>query len=380
VAGIGRNWQELAGIGRNWQELAGIGRNWQELAGIIICLYCMKRPRTKRHVKRRSKTKRAGSTKPKKSLKELLEEKKLLKAQPPTQPPIQTVPNYKSSLTTYMTSRHPEEYTIASPVPKVALLFIIIDDLPLEHIWHDWLANSGQQNGRNVEVFFHAKFPERVRSKWVQDRLIRSNLRPSWGSIELSKAMYYLLEDALHLQSFTADYFIFLSESCIPIYSIDDFFRRLQGQTKSWIDYTNTATNGYAYSNQFAPLKEVVPETCVYKSDQWVMLNRQNAMQLMDFEKQTKVSIWNLMANVVKASDEMWIPTILCMMNNGLEHVVEKRKVTYVDWGQEMRSPITFEEITPALIQEAREKGCLFMRKFKARNPMWLLDDWRKTV
>ncbi len=86
------------------------------------------------------------------------------------------------------------------------------------------------------------------------------------------------------------------------------------------------------------------------------------------------------MANVVKASDEMWIPTILCIMNNGLENVVEKQKITYVDWGQEMRSPITFEEITPELVQSAREKGCLFMRKFKAKNPMWLLDDWHKNI
>ena len=340
----------------------------------------MKKPRTKRRVKRRSKTRRAGSTKPKKSLKELLEEKKLLKTTSPSAPnPSQTqpIPNHKQQLNAYMSSRQPEEYIVQSSIPKVALLFIIIDDLPLEQIWRDWLSGP---NSRNVEILIHAKFPERVRSRWVQERLIRSNLRPSWGSIELSKSMYYLLEDALQLRSFNADFFIFLSESCVPIYKIDDFFSRLQGQTKSWIDYNNTPTNGYAYSNQFTPLKEVVPDTCIYKSDQWVMLNRANAIQLMDFEKQTGISIWNLMANVVKASDEMWIPTILCIMNNGLENVVEKRKITYVDWGQEMRSPITFEEITPELVQRAREKGCLFMRKFKARNPMWLVDDWHKTV
>lgn len=339
-----------------------------------------KHSKTKKYGKRRTKTRRAGSTKPKKSLKELLEEKKLLKttpAAPISSQPIPSTPNFKQQLTTYMSSRQPEEYIVQSSTSKVALLFIIIDDLPLENIWRDWLTGP---NSRNVEIFIHAKYPERVRSRWVQDRLIRSDLRPSWGSIELSKAMYYLLEDALQLKSFTADYFIFLSESCVPLYNINDFFSRLQGQTKSWIDYNNKPTNGYAYSNQFAPLKEVVPDVCVYKSDQWVMLNRTNAIQLIEFEKQTNISIWNLMANVVKASDEMWIPTILCIVNNGLENVVEKRKITYVDWGQETRSPITFEEITPELMQTARENGCLFMRKFKARNPMWLVDDWHKNV
>lgn len=362
----------------------------------------MKR-RTKKSRKLRTKTRRAGSTKPKKSLKEALEEQKLkskiknlVSEQPATiseQPPIitqpediiqpssitqtQIVPSIKQKLTNYMLAKQYEEYIVQSSIPKVALLFIIIDDLPLEYIWRDWLNGP---NSRNIEIFIHAKYPERVRSKWVQDRLIRSNLRPTWGSIELSKAMYYLLEDALSLKSFTADYFIFLSETCIPIYTINDFFNKLQGQSKSWIDYNNKPSNGYAHSNQFAPLKEVVPDVCVYKSDQWVMLNRLNAMQLMDFEKQTNTSIWSLMNNIVKASDEMWIPTILCIMNNGLEHIVEKRKITYVDWGQEIRSPITFEEITPDLIQKARENGCLFMRKFKSKNPMWLVDDWHKYV
>jgi hypothetical protein len=342
-----------------------------------------KQSKTKKNRKRRTKSMRAGSTKPRKSVKELIEERKAMKptpvasAAPISSPPIPSMPNFKEQLTTYMSSRRPVEYIVESSIPKVALLFIIIDDLPLENIWRDWLTGP---NSRNVEIFIHAKYPERVRSRWVQDRLIRSDLRPSWGSIELSKVMYYLLEDALQFKSFTADYFIFLSESCIPLYNIDEFFRRLQGQTKSWIDYNNTPTNGYAYTNQFAPLKDVVPNSCIYKSDQWVMLNRTNAIQLIDFKKQTNISIWSLMENIVSASDEMWIPTILCIMNNGLENVVEKRKITYVDWGEETRSPITFEEITPTLIQRARDNGCLFMRKFKARNPMWLVDDWHKNI
>ena len=224
-------------------------------------------------------------------------------------------------------------------------------------------------------------------SQWSREGLIRSGLNPQqikvvpWG---VDPSIYYPLNKTekiqLRKQWGWEDYFIFLSESCIPLYNIDEFFRRLQGQIKSWIDYNNKPTNGYAYSNQFAPLKDVVPDICVYKSDQWVMLNRINAIQLMDFEKQTNISIWNLMSNIVKASDEMWIPTILCIINNGLENVVEKRKITYVDWGQETRSPITFEEITPELVQRARENGCLFMRKFKARNPMWLVDDWHKNI
>ncbi len=353
-----------------------------------------KKRHNKRKTKRQNKTKikfRAGSSEPRKSLKEIMEMKKRQKLQAtgqivdappptPTPPPQPIKPSNKTRLTEFKNSQVNQELNLPVGEKKVALMFIIIDDLPLENLWRDWLEDFNGKYYNNIEIFIHAKFPERIRSRWVGERLIRSNLRPNWGSIELSKAMYYLMDDAFNVRGFSADYFVFLSESCIPIYRIDKFFEIVNEQTKSWIDFNDKPTNGYAYSNQFMPLKLELPDECVLKSDQWVMLNRPNVEQLLNFEKQTNISIWNIMSNVAKASDEMWIASSLCILNNGLEGKVEKRKVTYVDWGQETRSPLTFDEITPDLIAKARENGSLFMRKFASRNPNWLINDWHKVV
>lgn len=349
--------------------------------------------KTHRQNKTRSKTKfRAGSSEPRKSLKELMEIKKRQKLQAtgqivepiptpvPTPAPQPVKPSNKAILTEFKRAQTNEEQILPVGDKKIALLFIIVDDLPLENLWRDWLEDFNGRYYNNIEIFIHAKFPDRIRSRWVGERLIRSNLRPNWGSLELSKAMYYLMDDAYNVRSFNADYFIFLSESCVPIYKIDKFFEIINGQTKSWIDFNNKPTNGYAYSNQFIPLKEEMPDECVLKSDQWVMLNRPNVSQILNFENLTKISIWDIMSNVVKASDEMWIPSVLCVLNNGLDGKVDKRKVTYVDWGQETRSPITFDKITPDLIRKARDTGSLFMRKFRSQNPNWLINDWHKVI
>lgn len=361
---------------------------------LILTIYMRTfRKKTKRRKTKRRKTHKkkykAGSNEPRKSLKELMEIKKRQKLQATGQEPIPTPvpvptqpmkPSLKSMLTKFKNEQMHEPSTLSIGEKKVALLYIIVDDLPLENLWRDWLEDFNGRYYNNVEIFIHAKHPERIRSRWVGERLIRSNLKPNWGSLELSKAMYYLMDVAYNMRGFNADYFIFLSESCIPVYKIDTFFNVISEQTKSWIDFTNKPTTGYASSNQFMPLKSEMPNDCILKSDQWVMLNRPNVSQILNFEKLTKISIWDIMSNVVKASDEMWIPSILCLLNNGLEGIVEKRKVTYVDWGQETRSPLSFDEITTQLITKAREHGSLFMRKFISRNPNWLIDDWHSSL
>jgi hypothetical protein len=44
---------------------------------------------------------------------------------------------------------------------------------------------------------------------------------------------------------------------------------------------------------------------------------------------------------------------------------IERRRVTYCDWGDSARNPATFNQITSELITLARNEGCLFMRKVK---------------
>jgi hypothetical protein len=77
---------------------------------------------------------------------------------------------------------------------RLALLFIIIDSLPHECIWRSWLEAGGDIFSSLVDVYIHAKHPESIQSRWVKEHLVPFNLRPEWGSVELTKTMIRMLE------------------------------------------------------------------------------------------------------------------------------------------------------------------------------------------
>lgn len=83
-------------------------------------------------------------------------------------------------------------------VKKIGLLFIIIDDLPHELIWRLWLNlnnnnTNNNENNNKFEIFIHAKYPEKIQSKWVKKYLVDFCLLPEWGSVEITKVMIKLL-------------------------------------------------------------------------------------------------------------------------------------------------------------------------------------------
>jgi hypothetical protein len=104
---------------------------------------------------------------------------------------------------------------------NVGLLFIIIDDFPNEILWRLWAgqhlssfekekeegegegervksrdSTTDNYQGSPVRFWFHAKYPDRVRSAWVRRRLVRGfHLQPSWGSVEITRVMVEMLHE-----------------------------------------------------------------------------------------------------------------------------------------------------------------------------------------
>ena len=198
---------------------------------------------------------------------------------------VKAIPKYQPIVPLSLTQRQKK--------PKqrhIALLFLTIDDLPFEYVWKAFIrgistttstqeeeggtdtggtgnktAAAGLQNSRTVSssssasthpkeellvsVLVHAKFPDRVQSRWLQQRLLAStppkhkqrhnghsnnrrtgdrhphsqynnekrdhtggsattqdqqpvryhSRRPEWGSVEITRAMIDLLEEALKI-------------------------------------------------------------------------------------------------------------------------------------------------------------------------------------
>ena len=289
---------------------------------------------------------------------------------------------YKRALAQYMKDPVKYDDIVLNTNKSISLMIIIIDELPTEYIWRDWLNYMNYRYKSRVNIFIHAKFPNRVTSSWVRDRLIRSNLKPDWGTVELSIVMMMLLRNAVHSPNNT-DFYMFLSESCIPIYPIDMFFDILDTHQKSWYISHNAPNNGYANQNQFHPLLQHIPKKCICKTDQWVLLNKKNAYQLANFNNDIGIfnsglDFWDIFYKV-RASDEMWISTLICIVNDNKEDINNQR-ATYVVWENGNKSPMTFDEITHELISDARKSGALFCRKIAPNSRTILTNRWHDSV
>lgn len=354
----------------------------------------------------------------------------------------------------------------------LALLFLTIDDLPFENIWRAWLDGAGcNQNCASgnmiVSVLCHAKFPDRVKSPWLKQRLLIDKLHssegrvryhsriPNWGSIEITRAMIDLVQEGLAIGPANAttppsptgsvptpsaanprrflstppssvagrddlplvDRFIFVSETCLPVTSLDEvetaIFEKAQGTAakntvggddagKSWLRARNTPNNGYARQQQWDRVAKVIPTTHIWKADQWILLTRLHAEAMCGTRRKDGGSpssqLWEGFRRT-RASDEIYFPTVMALFgilkagkecsgnddeheNSSIGKEVVYRRVTYCDWSMNAKNPASFKiaagsELKAAdrrggsefvdVARKAREEGCLLARKFVTR-------------
>ena len=184
-----------------------------------------------------------------------------------------------------------------------------------------------------ISVICHAKHPERVRSKWLQARLLRRGggthhsqsfhtYRPEWGSVEITMAMIALLRDGL--ANMAADIFLFVSESCLPVARREVFHQALytnDDNNYSWVHARNSPNNGYSRQLQFDRVSNAMPLHRVWKADQWMLLTRDHAMSVAKnrlprttFPDRSPSFLLTTCFAYVKASDEIYFPTALALL------------------------------------------------------------------
>jgi hypothetical protein len=353
----------------------------------------------------------------------------------------------------------------------LALLVVTIDDLPYEHIWKAWCQtlSPSKKDDYFISVVCHAKYPKKVKSEWLRQRLLvhspklgRGNSfmepefltrTPNWGSIEITCAMLDLLRDGMKIGRDTqedmrfaasrylvrrpnlpldvsdeqddkippVDQFLYISETCVPVATAQEVFDKVQDTTVSWVNALHrkdpgTPKNKYE-NDQFAGIHRRIPGQYRWKADQWVLLCRNHASQIVDLDRPNmppKHQLWQSFRDI-NASDEMYIPTCLSVLgllrfaadgedtqrsrsNSQVDergrsnsddrgrsntagsseeakqqqqpppvHAVLKRPVTYTDWTEGMRNPASFTKGIAdfkRVARLARDKGCLVARKF----------------
>eukprot|EP00956_Cyclotella_meneghiniana_P026868 scaffold59152_cov76-Cyclotella_meneghiniana.AAC.4 len=202
------------------------------------------------------------------------------------------------------------------------------------------------------------------------------------------------------------DRFIFVSESCLPVTTLnememalfgprsgstkqttdDEETNKLNPYDKSWVNARSTPNNGYSRQLQWDEIRPSdIPANLIWKADQWIVLNRSHgeAVASLPAKYLNGRTLWYAFRRC-RAPDEMYFPTALAILgviarptgvkevddvSNGNEKCagdqIRRRKVTYCDWSVSAKNPASFtakdlEEVT----MKARREGCLLARKF----------------
>ncbi|KAG7356076.1 core-2/I-branching enzyme [Nitzschia inconspicua] len=255
--------------------------------------------------------------------------------------------------------------------PKhIVLMAITIEDMPFEHVWRGWCdtlkAVPKDQDDFFLSLVCHAKYPEKVQSEWLKQRLLthppqrgRGNSyedptyltrTPAWGSVEITRAMLDLLQESLKIGKCTqtdkrfsanrflirvpptfqeceddskippADHFLFISETCLPVATAPEFFSKIANVAVSWVNarhrrQEDTPKNKYE-DDQFAGINRRIPGQYRWKADQWVLLSRRHASLIIELDRPQipqKHQLWQSFREI-NASDEMYFPTALALL------------------------------------------------------------------
>jgi hypothetical protein len=274
--------------------------------------------------------------------------------------------------------------------PRVALLFMVQSAIPLLNIWTQWLADAP---AGAFDVLIHSTRPEALAAS-LGDHLFRlcivngphSPAPATWGSLELTQTAHYLMEVALEVAP-DATHMVFLSESCVPVVRPANLLAlagALGSRSRFRIETAETCGDTkYSLPRQFQTLAREFPPECVLKTDQWVMLSRAHAAAIVDLSRE--VPVWPIFNVIPKASDEMFMASMLCAALGGLgADDVDARPITYKEWTAGSPHPHSYATITRGLAAKARRNGACFLRKIRppadATAEAKLARQWRSAV
>ncbi|CAL1391796.1 unnamed protein product [Linum trigynum] len=260
--------------------------------------------------------------------------------------------------------------------PRIAFLFIARNRLPLEVVWDAFF--KGEES--RFSVFVHSRpgflFNEATtRSEYFLDRQLNDSIQVDWGEASMIEAERILLRHALEDPSNKR--FVFLSDSCIPLYNFSYTYDYVMSTSTSFVDSFADTKDG-RYNPKMDP---VIPVDNWRKGSQWVVLIRKHAEVVVQdstvfpaFQKHCRrkslPEFWRDQPFPTDPSkehncipDEHYVQTLLAQ--KGLEKEITRRSLTHSSWDVSSSKdpkrrgwhPVSykFSDATPMLIQSIKD-------------------------
>ncbi|KAF0906147.1 hypothetical protein E2562_009137 [Oryza meyeriana var. granulata] len=238
--------------------------------------------------------------------------------------------------------------TMPMPVsknPKIALMFLTPGSLPFEKIWEKFLQGH---EGR-YSIYIHASRERPVHSSSLfVGREIRSE-KVVWGRISMVDAEKRLLANAL--EDVDNQFFVLLSDSCVPLHTFDYIYNYLMGTNVSFIDcFLDPGPHGSGrYSVEMLP---EIEQRDFRKGAQWFAVTRRHALLILaDHLYYNKFELYCKPAEGRNCiADEHYMPTLFNMVDPG---GISNWSVTHVDWSEGKWHPRSYRasDVTSELLK-----------------------------
>ncbi|XP_060670394.1 glycosyltransferase BC10-like isoform X1 [Ziziphus jujuba] len=270
---------------------------------------------------------------------------------------------------TTLTSMHAQK-------PKIAFLFIARNRLPLDIVWDAFF--QGGENRFSIYVHSRPRFlfnKATTKSNYFLNCQVNDSIQVDWGEASMIEAERILLRHAL--EDAYNQRFVFLSDSCIPLYNFNYIYDYIMSTSTSFIDSFADTKEG-RYNPLMAP---VIPVQNWRKGSQWVVLTRKHAEVVVNdnivfpmfqwhCKRKSLPEFWRdqpFPADTSKEHncipDEHYVQTLLAQ--EGLEEEITRRSLTHSSWDlssskdRERRGwhPVTYKysDATSMLLQSIKE-------------------------
>ncbi|KAJ4750288.1 hypothetical protein LUZ62_084693 [Rhynchospora pubera] len=231
-------------------------------------------------------------------------------------------------------------------VPKVAFLFLVRSNLPLDFVWDTFFKNAQSEK---FSIYVHSKpgfvfDASTTKSTFFYNRQLKNSVKVTWGGSTMIEAERLLLKSALVDPA--NQRFVLLSDSCIPLYNFTYVYNYLMASQKSFIDIFLDKKEG-----RYNPkMSSIIPEQKWRKGSQWIALVRKHAEMVAsdktvfpmfkkyckrlagtEFTRKPRFKVPGQKENDC-IPDEHYVQTLFSI--NGLENEIEKRTITYTSWNQ----------------------------------------------
>lgn len=234
---------------------------------------------------------------------------------------------------------------------KVALLFLTRKELNHSRIWQSLLEQAKDQ----FTVYIHSKEP-------MEDSYFKQFRIPTIVPTEYlyhGKAWQVLLQAAL--KDHRNVQFIYLSESCTPLYALTEIYHYLIRDPRSYMRYSAP----WWLRDSEREIVEI-PVEHRWGNAEWIILNRKHAGLVA--EDQDILPLASRHMN----SDHEGYPSSLLSLKGCLDEVIY-RQTTYANFTPpEGPAPYHFRYDSPLeanYIHQAKRGGALFARKFTPEFP-----------